>query len=153
MALKDSRVLAEKLAGANIDPQIFAAGDEKKTRIIANKYGEPAGSIETEEPYVALPNQWKYKNPVQQAAAIQGEQAYVPFKVDKKKYPDVEETPYGFIFNVNGRSITDAKEQARQTMPGHFKPDRNYGFTLTANGDEAYYEDFDQAYKAAKGIK
>lgn len=67
MALKDARALAESLAGAKVDPQIFAAGDEKKTRIIANKYGEPAGSIETEEPYVALPHQWKYKTPLAQA--------------------------------------------------------------------------------------
>ena len=70
MALKDSRALAEQLAGSNIDPQIFAAGDEKKTRIIANKYGEPAGSIETEEPYVALPHQWKYKTPIAQAEVL-----------------------------------------------------------------------------------
>lgn len=90
-----------------------------------------------------------YKNPLAQAEALQNK----PFKLDKKKYPDVEETPYGFIYNVNGRSITDAKEQARAFDGDRFKPDREYGFTVDIDGDEAYYEDFDSAYKAAKGIK
>lgn len=94
-----------------------------------------------------------FKNPLDQAKALQQEQAYVPFKLDKKKYPDVEETPYGFIYNVGGRSITDAKEQARAFDGERFKPDREYGFSLEVNGDESYYPDFESAYKAAKGIK
>lgn len=90
-----------------------------------------------------------YKNPLAQAEDLQNK----PFKLDKKAYPDVEETPYGFIYNVGGRSITDAKEQARAFDGDRFKPNREYGFTVDIDGDEAYYEDFDSAYKAAKGIK
>lgn len=92
-----------------------------------------------------------YKNPLELANAIQTQ--YQPFKLDKKKYPDVEETPYGFIYNVGGRSITDAKEQARAFDGERFKPDREYGFTLEVDGDEAYYPSFEEAYKAAKGAK
>ena len=74
------------------------------------------------------------------------------FVLDKEKYPDVETTPYGFIYNVNGHSITDSTSQRRKLMPSHFKEGVDYGFTLTEGGDEVYYPDFDSAYKAAKGI-
>ena len=76
------------------------------------------------------------------------------FKLDKKLYPDVEETPYGFIYNVNGHSITDQTAQ-RMTWGDKFAPKENddFGFTVDIGGDESYYPTFDEAYKAAKGIK
>lgn len=71
------------------------------------------------------------------------------FVLDKKKYPDVEETPYGFIYNVNGKSITDVLGQNRKLgLPG-----KSGGFTLAIDGDESFYDTFEDAYKAAKGIK
>ncbi len=82
--------------------------------------------------------------------------SFQPFQLDKKKYPDVEETPYGFIYNVNGHSITD-QTGMRKTYSmmgsnpfGKTDPNRNYGFTVEIGGDEVYYETFDEAYKAAK---
>lgn len=92
-----------------------------------------------------------YKNPLEQAEDIVGGFKYTPFKLDREKYPDVEETPYGFIYNVNGRSITDANAQNRKF--GFGKEGVDYGWTLEVDGDEAYYPDFESAYKAAKGIK
>ena len=74
-----------------------------------------------------------------------------PFKLDKQKYPDVEETPYGFIYNVGNRSLTDTAGQARKF--GNYKEDKNYGWTLTSDGDEVYYPSFEEAYAAAKGGK
>ena len=71
------------------------------------------------------------------------------FVLDKEKYPDVQETPYGFIYNVNGRSITDLAGQNR----AFGMPSSSGGFTLAVDGDESYYDDWDSAYKAAKGIK
>lgn len=68
------------------------------------------------------------------------------FKLDKEKYPDVEETPYGFIYNVNGESITDLKAQNEK-----FGMSGGSGFLLTKDGDEVYFETFEDAYKAAKG--
>lgn len=68
------------------------------------------------------------------------------FKLDKEKYPDVEETPYGFIYNVNGESITDLKAQNEKSGMGG-----GSGFSLTKDGDEVYFETFEDAYKAAKG--
>lgn len=76
------------------------------------------------------------------------------FVLDKNKYPDVEETPYGFIYNVNGRSITDVAAQDRKLFPNK-KPNPLYkpGFTVTDDfGDEVSLHDFDTAYKFAKGI-
>lgn len=92
-----------------------------------------------------------FKGPLDQAIALQQEQVYTPFKLDKKKYPDVEETPYGFIYNAGGRSITDLKAQNKAL--GYPLFDKTDGFSVTIGGDEAYYPDFDSAYKAAKGIK
>ena len=71
------------------------------------------------------------------------------FKLDKEKYPDVEETDYGFVYNVNGKSITDLKAQ-RKSFGEDIESDKDYGFSLTVNGDEAYYNSFDEAYQAAK---
>ena len=88
-----------------------------------------------------------FKNPLAQAEALQNK----PFKLDKKAYPDVEETPYGFIYNVNGRSVTDLNAQNKAL--GYPLFDKTQGFTVTIGGDEVYYDDFDSAYKAAKGIK
>ena len=77
-----------------------------------------------------------------------------PFKLDRGLYPDVEETPYGFIYNVGGQSITDVGEHMRKTgMGGFLRENDNPGFTLFVDGDEAWYPSFDAAYKAAKGIK
>jgi len=113
------------------------------------------------ESYRRMKNQWRaerqglggnpptpiYKNPLDQAKALQ----YVPFELNREKYPDVEETPYGFIYNVGNQSITDVAEQnARLFNKPATKSD---GFTLTVDGDEVFYPDFDSAYKAAKGIK
>lgn len=111
------------------------------------------------ESYRRMKNQWReerqelggnppiYKSPLDQAEAIQ----YIPFKLDSKKYPDVEETPYGFIYNVGNQSITDIAEQNARLFN---KPaTKNDGFTLTVDGDEVFYPDFESAYKAAKGIK
>lgn len=72
-----------------------------------------------------------------------------PFKLDKEKYPDVEETDYGFIYNVNGKSITDLKAQAKM-FGEQIDSEKDYGFSLTQDGDEVYYDSFDNAYKAAK---
>lgn len=87
-----------------------------------------------------------FKSPLEQAQAME----YTPFKLDKSKYPDVEETPYGFIYNVNGQSITDLSEQDAKLLK---KPaTRNKGFTLTIDNDEVYFPDFESAYKRAKKI-
>ena len=86
-----------------------------------------------------------YKNPLDQAEAIQ----YTPFKLDSEKYPDVEETPYGFIYNVGNQSITDVAEQNARLF--NRPATKSGGFTLTVDGDEVFYPDFESAYKAAKG--
>lgn len=80
------------------------------------------------------------------------------FVLDKEKYPDVEETPYGFYYNVrlpNGqmRTITDATQQLMTFMDGHPKPTSDQGFFADIDGDESWYPDWESAYKAAKGIK
>ena len=86
-----------------------------------------------------------FKNPLDLAQDLQ----YEPFKLDREKYPDVEETPYGFIYNVNGRSITDQNAMARKFGFGN-----GSGWTLnTPDNDESYYETFDEAYQAAKKYK
>jgi len=71
------------------------------------------------------------------------------FKLDKEKYPDVEETDYGFVYNVNGQSITDLKAQEK-AFGGKIDENKDYGFTLTVDGDEVHYKSFDEAYAAAK---
>lgn len=86
-----------------------------------------------------------FKNPNDLGQALLQE----PFKLDKEKYPDVEETPYGFIYNVNGKSITDVLRQNQKFgLPG-----KSGGFTLAVDGDEIFYPDWESAYKAAKGVK
>lgn len=72
-----------------------------------------------------------------------------PFKLDKEKYPDVEETPYGFAYNVGNQTITDIKAQ-NKAFGRDVDNDKEYGFTLTVDGDEVYYNSFDEAYAAAK---
>ena len=76
------------------------------------------------------------------------EQEYVPFALDTKKYPDVQTTPYSFIYNIGNKSITDLSEQDAHLFR---KPaTKNKGFSLTVDGDEVYYPDFESAYQAAK---
>ena len=88
-----------------------------------------------------------YKSPLDLA----DEKEYTPFVLDSKKYPDVQTTPYGFIYNVGNQSITDLSEQDASLFG---KPaTRNKGFSLTVDGDEVFYPDFDSAYRAVKGIK
>lgn len=92
-----------------------------------------------------------YKNPKDMAAAITN--AYAPFKLDKEKYPDVEVTPYGFIYNVNGRSITDVDAQNRKFKPD-YKPSPAFvpGFIVTDDfGDEVSFGTWEDAYNFAKG--
>lgn len=78
------------------------------------------------------------------------ENAPEDFVLDKEKYPDVEVTPYGFIYNVGGRSITDIGGQNKRF--GHGKTG-NQGFTVEFEGDESYYPTWEDAYKVAKGIR
>lgn len=97
-------------------------------------------------------NKWQEENP--EGKVLKGKSAKEigenaengTFKLDKEKYPDVEETPYGFIYNVNGESITDLKAQNKK-----FGMSGGSGFSLTKDGDEVYFETFEDAYKAAKG--
>lgn len=72
-----------------------------------------------------------------------------PFKFDKEKYPDVEETPYGFIYNVGGKSITDLAGQKKKL--GYSLSTEDSGFTVAVGGEEVFFKDFDSAYKYAKG--
>jgi len=80
------------------------------------------------------------------------------FVLDKEKYPDVRETPYGFIYNVVDdkgnilRSITDSTAE-RMTWGKPNLPKENLGFSVDFDGDESFYPDWESAYKAAKGIK
>jgi hypothetical protein len=79
---------------------------------------------------------------------------YQPFKLDKKKYPDVKTTPYGFIYNVGNSSITDLAEQDRAFKGDKFKfdPNKKYGFSRTTDsGDEVIHDTFEDAYNAVKG--
>lgn len=79
---------------------------------------------------------------------------YTPFKLDTKKYADVKQTPYGYIYNVDGESITDLNAQNRHFAKNDpsFKFDKNkdYGFSRTAGGDEVLHTTFDEAYQAIK---
>lgn len=78
---------------------------------------------------------------------------YTPFKLDKNKYKDVEETPYGFIYNAGNQSITDLAEQER-AFGNKIDPNKKYGFTRTTDsGDEIFHETFEDAYNAIKGGK
>lgn len=89
-----------------------------------------------------------FKTPEAQSNAMQA----VPFKLDKKLYPDVEETPYGYVYNVGKHSITDLGGERQKIMPSHFDPNKNYGFSVTIDGDEAFYPSFEEAYKMIKGM-
>ena len=71
-----------------------------------------------------------------------------PWKFDKMKYQDVEETPYGFIYNIGGQSITDVAGQKR-AFGEPIEEGKEYGFTRTTDsGDEVFHKSFDDAYKA-----
>ena len=75
------------------------------------------------------------------------------FVLDKQKYPDVEETPYGFIYNVNGKSITDVEGQNLKLFDKKPNPMLKPGFTVADDsGDEISFHDFDTTYKFAKGL-
>lgn len=92
-----------------------------------------------------------FKTPDQQANAML--KTREPFKLNKELYPDVEETPYGFIYNVNGHSITDMGAQMQKIMPSHYDSSKDYGWTLEVGGDESFYPSFEEAYKRAKELK
>ena len=74
------------------------------------------------------------------------------FKLDRKKYPDVETTPYGFIYNVNGTSIEDIAEHMKRSGMG-YDPNKKYGFSVAKDGEEYIYETFEDAYNSVKGKK
>lgn len=74
-----------------------------------------------------------------------------PKKFDVSKYKDVKKTPYGFIYNVGNKSITDLKEQ-KKSMGEKVDPNKEYGFSVTDDfGDETVYETFNKAYESVKG--
>ena len=82
----------------------------------------------------------------------QSKSSYTPFKLDRAKYSDVETTPYGFVYNVGGQSITDMAGQAHAF--GEHDPNKKYGWTRTTDsGDEVVHESFEDAYNAIKGGK
>ena len=97
--------------------------------------------------YKVFENEEGTKWGVSEKFASQFEEAKAP-KVEKKPedYEGVKTTPYGFIYNVNGKSITDLKEQSKKLGLGNAS-----GYSLTVGGDESYYKTFEEAYKAAKG--
>lgn len=97
--------------------------------------------------YKVFENEEGTKWGVSDKFASQFEKAEAP-KVEKKPedYEGVKTTPYGFIYNVNGKSITDLKEQSKKLGLGNAS-----GYSLTSGGDESYYKTFEEAYKAAKG--
>lgn len=87
--------------------------------------------------------------------AKQFEEAKEPihsFKLDKSKYPDVEETPYGFIYNVGGSSITDLRGQ-RRAFGEDVDDYKDYDFTYTRGGDEINAPSFEEAYQQIKRRK
>lgn len=67
-----------------------------------------------------------------------------PWKFDQKKYPNVKTTPYGYIYNYGGSSITDIA--ANDKAMGSKKPGK--GFSYTVGGDEIMAETFDDAIAA-----
>jgi len=71
------------------------------------------------------------------------------FKLDKQKYPDVEKTPYGYVYNVNGTSITDLGGEAKKLGFG-YDPNKQYGFSVARDGEEQVYESFEDAYNSIK---
>lgn len=75
----------------------------------------------------------------------------VEFELDAKKYPDVAKTPYGFIYNVNNKSITDLAGGKKKL--GYSLSNNDSGFTVADGGEEVFFKDFDSAYKYAKGGK
>lgn len=88
------------------------------------------------------------------AKATEHQTGLPSFNLDKEKYPDVEETPYGFIYNVNGNSITDRTKE-RMTWGEKHYPKQNLGFGVfdAAKGEEFEFPTWEDAYKYAKGIK
>ena len=65
-------------------------------------------------------------------------------------YEGVEETKYGYVYNVNGESITDLKEERKKTgMP--VVEGKEYGYSYTKGGDEVIVDTFEEAYNAVKG--
>ena len=73
----------------------------------------------------------------------------IEFKLDKKKYPDVTQSAYGYIYNVNGKSITDLAGEKKKL--GYSLSTKDSGFTVAVGGEEVFFKDFDSAYKYAKG--
>ena len=115
---------------------------EKLKNILTEKYGENHSSVKGVQKALdeMKENFDKGENHVENKEGA----------FDPKKYADVEQTQYGFVYNVNGKSITDVAAQNKKFgVKG-----KSSGFTVTTDdGDEAFYETFDEAYKAAKGNK
>lgn len=71
------------------------------------------------------------------------------FVLDKEKYPDVQVSPYGFIYNIGNASITDVAAQNKKMGLGG-----GDGFTVTTDyGEELYYPTWEEAYNFVKGGK
>ena len=90
-----------------------------------------------------------YKDTIDRVLGKDEEESNVEFKLDEKKYPDAEKTPYGFIYNVGGKSITDLAGQKKKL--GYSLSTEDSGFTVAVGGEEVFFKDFDSAYKYAKG--
>lgn len=65
-------------------------------------------------------------------------------------FEGVEETPYGYIYNVGNTSITDLKAE-RKSMNMKVDENKEYGYSVFKDGEEVYYPTFEEAYKSAKG--
>lgn len=64
-------------------------------------------------------------------------------------FEDVEETIYGYVYNVNGESITDLKEE-RKKMGMPVVEGKEYGYSVFKDGEEVYYPTFEEAYNSIK---
>jgi hypothetical protein len=91
----------------------------------------------------------QYKYALEQLKNGTNDETADEFKLDEEKYQDVEKTPYGFIYNVNGKSITDLAGQKKKL--GYSLSTEDSGFTVAVGGEEVFFKDFDSAYKYAKG--
>lgn len=105
-------------------------------------YERAWGPVNTPEKYKQYQD-WLKKGPAPTPNA--------EFELDAKKYPDVTKTPYGFIYNVNNKSITDLAGGKKKL--GYSLSNNDSGFTVADGGEEVFFKDFDSAYKYAKGGK
>ena len=152
MKIKEGYNIDIKNKKATVDKAAFQSHDVyETTRVLEDKIRKGEATPEDINQHKALKeHNVKMWDSIQYSFPNWTIDNYKQKPKSEKQYKDVRKTPYGYVFNVNGVSITDlGKERKSMGMPT--EKGKKYRYSVAdKSGEEKVFETFDEAYNYIK---